>query len=778
MHANDPDMADEWEKKKKKESLSAAQAKAAHDKFKKTGELPPHLKKLVKKIKKFEKDAKVKNIVVPGLEWMSKIKESLAETERDYKDEYKKFQSSTKAKKYRAELNKYNRKKGTYGNGDGKDASHKGGKIVGFESQSKNRGRAEKSRLKKESRNKELTEKDLMNFLMKRFKFNKKKAIDTMKKAGFDTSMLKKENARQEIEEYVDGILDGMGDDFMVNEDKECMCEACWKGYEKKGMKTMFGKKYPNCVKKTKKEDVNERKFNHKKAGDDYMGGVNSPKGDTEMFSNKKGQYYIWVKPKGKKAKYIDLPKRIKNRSDADSFHDRIKKTMGESVNEAKIQIKGVGTYDDKTLYKKILDMTKSLQSLAKRGQWSKSSENSIKMLGRLWGAYSDYVRNNESVNEGPDKDLFKKLGKIQNDIYKLLNNYKSKANVPAISRSFMIGLQNQLKKDKMIESKTSDMMKAVRKGGTSGPWDIIISKNNKIVKRVSVKNLKEIPAEMNDVKKAFPNHKIGIESKGGKIVYRESVTEMNEPMFKITYKDSVGRKKTDIMRAKNHNLAKRDFNASNKGRGFKILKVVKESIDEGSCGYGIDGQLGNEPAGPHLMKKKKKKKDEASLGSMMSKKVGKHRGTRDKGEIAKILKLLIKRGNKKKDAMDMIAKNYDKVSKSYRRATPAKKAEILSSLQEAVKLKGKSKGTISHVGMPKASKGVEKLFKIVDGGFGKVGGQTVDSMSANLFKQIYDKASDDIKMKLNKKNEKQLVMIISKMWNKFGKNVSIGSSI
>jgi len=26
--------------------------------------------------------------------------------------------------------------------------------------------------------------------------------------------------------------------------------EACWKGYRKKGMKTMFGKRYPNCVKK------------------------------------------------------------------------------------------------------------------------------------------------------------------------------------------------------------------------------------------------------------------------------------------------------------------------------------------------------------------------------------------------------------------------------------------------------------------------------------------------------------------------------------------------
>ena len=69
------------------------------------------------------------------------------EEDRDYKDEYKKFQSSDKRKKYRAELNRYNRKKGTYGNGDGKDASHKDGKIVGMEDQSVNRGRSEKSRL-------------------------------------------------------------------------------------------------------------------------------------------------------------------------------------------------------------------------------------------------------------------------------------------------------------------------------------------------------------------------------------------------------------------------------------------------------------------------------------------------------------------------------------------------------------------------------------------------------------------------------------------------------
>jgi hypothetical protein len=200
----------------KKESLSKSQIKKMRDEFDKTGELPPHLKKIAKGKKEFEKKFKVKDIEIPGLEWMSKLGE-----ERDYKAEYKKFQSSTKAKKYRAELNKYNRQKGTYGNGDGKDASHKGGKIVGFEKESTNRGRAEKSRLKKE-------------------------------------------NIRQEIEEYVDGILDGMGEEFMVNEE-QCMCEACQKGYmthPTRKTKEMFGKRYRNCI---KKEDVNEAVYKLKR---------------------------------------------------------------------------------------------------------------------------------------------------------------------------------------------------------------------------------------------------------------------------------------------------------------------------------------------------------------------------------------------------------------------------------------------------------------------------------------------------------------------------------
>ena len=201
----------------------------------------------------------------------------------------------------------------------------------------------------------------------------------------------------------------------------------------------------------------------------------------------------------------------------------------------AKIQVQGIGMYDDKTLKKKIIDMANNLSKLAKKGEWSKSSENGIRALGRMWQAYQDWSRQNESIKEGmfdyrnqgdiygagfndsrgnntsmfkdkktgryyiyvktknqkgyfdmpkniksrsqaddfhmkvqdmikagkklklmkegPDYDLAMKLNKIQTQIFKLGHQYKSKANVPAMMNSFMIGLTNQLKKSKLTEA-------------------------------------------------------------------------------------------------------------------------------------------------------------------------------------------------------------------------------------------------------------------------------------------------------------------------------------
>ena len=48
-------------------------------------------------------------------------------------------------------------------------------------------------------------------------------------------------------------------DNWMVSQHRikeDALDEKCWKGYKKKGMKTMFGKRYPNCVKKKIGESI------------------------------------------------------------------------------------------------------------------------------------------------------------------------------------------------------------------------------------------------------------------------------------------------------------------------------------------------------------------------------------------------------------------------------------------------------------------------------------------------------------------------------------------
>ena len=52
-------------------------------------------------------------------------------------------------------------------------------------------------------------------------------------------------------------LKDGGNDPYLCHKcgndnSKTELTEKCWKGYTQKGMKTMFGKKYPNCIKKTK----------------------------------------------------------------------------------------------------------------------------------------------------------------------------------------------------------------------------------------------------------------------------------------------------------------------------------------------------------------------------------------------------------------------------------------------------------------------------------------------------------------------------------------------
>jgi pterin-4a-carbinolamine dehydratase len=54
---------------------------------------------------------------------------------------------------------------------------------------------------------------------------------------------------------FTSAVDDMMGEEKNKGEQNETeLTEKCWAGYTQKGMKTMFGKQYPNCVKKTKKK--------------------------------------------------------------------------------------------------------------------------------------------------------------------------------------------------------------------------------------------------------------------------------------------------------------------------------------------------------------------------------------------------------------------------------------------------------------------------------------------------------------------------------------------
>ncbi len=60
-----------------------------------------------------------------------------------------------------------------------------------------------------------------------------------------------------------------------------------------------------------------------------------------------------------------------------------------------KIQVQGLGVYTPKTLKDKVTRMSIDLAKVAKRGDWNKSSRNAIRALGEMWGALSEYEREN-----------------------------------------------------------------------------------------------------------------------------------------------------------------------------------------------------------------------------------------------------------------------------------------------------------------------------------------------------------------------------------------------
>ena len=90
------------------------------------------------------------------------------------------------------------------------------------------------------------------------------------------------------------------------------------------------------------------------------------------------------------------------------------------------------------------------LKKLINESAWDRKFGEPLPTFSGVMEKHQNENRNippEESVNEAPDHDLFKKLKKVDDQIIKLLMNYTAKADVGAVARSWMMGLHAKLKK-------------------------------------------------------------------------------------------------------------------------------------------------------------------------------------------------------------------------------------------------------------------------------------------------------------------------------------------
>jgi len=132
----------------------------------------------------------------------------------------------------------------------------------------------------------------------------KKVAKSMTKKSAHDFASTKHKGKPEKVkkETKVNSLIRKMVRETI--EESLCMdlqTEACWKGYTQKGMKTMFGKKYPNCVKIKKKKTEGKLKEDYKNS-------------EWEVYlKDEKGREKIVKKAKSKRAATILYNKIIKS---------------------------------------------------------------------------------------------------------------------------------------------------------------------------------------------------------------------------------------------------------------------------------------------------------------------------------------------------------------------------------------------------------------------------------------------------------------------------------
>tara|TARA_B100000989_G_scaffold273548_1_gene231777 strand:+ start:2147 stop:2686 length:540 start_codon:yes stop_codon:yes gene_type:complete len=141
------------------------------------------------------------------------------------------------------------------------------------------------------------------------------------------------------------------------------LMEKCWKGYEKKGMKTMFGKRYPNCVKKKKSKKRKNESADLYEA-DPKKGTGKKPKGSgRRLYTDENPSDTVSVK--------FSTVQDIKDTLSKDSFKSKSHKRQSQIINlihqRARAAYQNAKDPKVKARLKKSFDYAKQRKEASKR---------------------------------------------------------------------------------------------------------------------------------------------------------------------------------------------------------------------------------------------------------------------------------------------------------------------------------------------------------------------------------------------------------------------------
>ena len=279
--------------------------------------------------------------------------------------------------------------------------------------------------------------------------------------------------------------------------DGEPLDEKCWPGYEKKGMKTMFGKRYPNCVKKkkTRKEEYSDWRSELQEKKGPTLPGQGSGEKPIDLNKATKEKLNIFQKNTIKGAKGPDTMADVKlgnqsfNKKPKSKFSNLEKQVYGKIYNKAgttKVtdysmvpdkfkteknfgRMGGVPGSVNRRLSTKATKFNKPVvsvsnfasknmrgfgrASMAKSGLISKVSKGAVNVLSKMGpkGRLAAAAITGLAIGSRPISDKLKEIGKKRRDaaIDKQVDKYVSNRKAPINKVDYMPDNMYTVKRDK-----------------------------------------------------------------------------------------------------------------------------------------------------------------------------------------------------------------------------------------------------------------------------------------------------------------------------------------